>query len=358
MNKLFGFGRVFLLFTLLYAPVVYAHEEAPTLKKTERIIEAFENDATIWYRNSRGLVGKYDIAKEKITKPFSEDRFVDLATGNGSLVGLKKYENSENPEQPYFELIDIMSGKTMSPKLELSKDSPLVLAVNDKRAYVVNRKSVSVFDISKSNNKWITKKLHTPLRHAPQMAAVVTSKGQIYFGRNKGEWGGGLRLITPETGSVSIIQAENPGDCGTLLYPKCDPVTSIISHPSEQGCVIAAMGLAHFTTRGAIITVCDGEIADVYRKAKTKTNKNGGQYTFELPFFDLVGTDGGWTAATYGQFVQYFDGKEIIMPYPEFANMQGIIYSRMDNGLIVIISDVNAGVSLSGTTPLLVRKIK
>ena len=355
MIKKYFLWNLSFLIILLSAYGCYAQENPQDIAKTERIIKAYEVGDKIWYQNSKGVVSKYDLVSGKILKPFSETVFVDLATYNDKLIGLKRPVDSE---QPHYFLINILSGESVGPKLTLLDDIPLAITANTNFAYVLSRKSISILDKRNKTPKWKSRKLLEPIQYAPQMSAVVTKSGLVYFGRNQGEWGGGLRSIDPETGVVKIIQQKKSGDCGDLLFPNCDPVPSIILDPSDSNCVIAAMGLSHFFTRGAIVTVCDGKITDVYRKSKTKTYKGGREYTYELPFFDIVETQKGWLAATYGEYVKYSSGIDKATPYPEFPTRKGISYVRLDNEFIIITSDVNWGMSLSGTTPLLVRKIR
>lgn len=217
--------------------------------------------------------------------------------------------------------------------------------VANAQIYVVGLRGIAIW----SDGRWKVVRLSAqPDRPWAPVARVTADKSLLYLGDNRGEWGGALYRIDLATGHIVAWQGEN--------------VTAILRHPSRPDCVLVAIGVSHFLTSGDVRNVCGDKTTILFKRTlppyvdidgKRVANDFCRECTY--PIFGLAVTSEKeiW-AVTHGAFfhLQDEDAQQIDMREPE--EWHGLILSRPAPGLLAVWSLINARVSLSGATPLLV----
>jgi hypothetical protein len=96
----------------------------------------------------------------------------------------------------------------------------------------------------------------------PHVAFAVTPEGTAYAGMNSGEWGGALYRIVLSSGHVTALRrVDGPELCDGPLNPACDPITALIPDPDASACVLAGVGLRHFSEHGRLLRVCGAAVS-------------------------------------------------------------------------------------------------
>jgi len=110
-------------------------------------------------------------------------------------------------------------------------------------------------------------------------------------------------------------------------------------------------------SHGRILRVCGKDVSLVFQKANTVDGFNGGKWEEMEAFFGLVpATDGGFWAISSEALYRFFADatKKEEYSLPQLKPVSGIYVSRELPGVIVVRTDANWAVSLSGHTPLII----
>jgi hypothetical protein len=193
--------------------------------------------------------------------------------------------------------------------------------------------------------------------------AIHMNGGKLYVGLDAGEWGGGLRQIDRATGKVTTVErVEGGGACGRPLDSKCDPVNAVATIPWKRDCVAAAVGLIHFFSSGRIVSICGGRVGLMFAqprnpyqpdRAKAAEAADGGFGS--VAFFGLTASGNRLIAAgDDGLYRIGPDGRATHQPWPLFKDVDGVLVSFALPDLILVMTEVNRRVSVSGISPLLV----
>ncbi|HEY1604096.1 MAG TPA: hypothetical protein VGF77_00690 [Allosphingosinicella sp.] len=193
--------------------------------------------------------------------------------------------------------------------------------------------------------------------------AVHVAGDHIYVGIDAGEWGGGLRRIDRRTGKVANVErVEGGGACGRPLDSKCDPVDAVATIPWKPDCVAVAVGLIHFDSSGRIVSICDDKVDllfaqphDLYQQDRAKAAEAAEGGFGSVAFFGL--TASGNTLVAAGDDGLYRIGPDrhaTHQQWPLFKDMDGVLVSFALPDLILVMTEVNRRVSVSGISPLLV----
>jgi hypothetical protein len=233
-------------------------------------------------------------------------------------------------------------------------DSPIALFNNGGTPAVLSEKDIRTFS---DDGRWSLVSLAGQLRQGVQIAvASPTSGNSAYVGINMGEWGGGLQKVDLKTGAViSVERRDTKALCSGPLNSDCDPVTGVISDPQYKDCVLAAIGLVHFLSHGRILRVCGERVSVVFENSKIK-EFNGRKIEVSDAFFGIASAEDGFWAVTPKALYSFGadGGTHVRHPLPKLKAVSGIYMNRDLPGIIVIRTDVNWAVSVSGYTPLIV----
>jgi hypothetical protein len=134
-------------------------------------------------------------------------------------------------------------------------------------------------------------------------------------------------------------------------------VTGVIPDPQNKNCILAAVGLVHMLEHGRILRVCGKVVSVVFEKSYKVDGFKGDKWEMTEAFFGLVPTvDGGfWAITSEALYLFAEDGtKKQGYPLPELKPVSGIYLSRELPGVVVVRTDANWAVSVSGYTPLLI----
>jgi hypothetical protein len=177
-------------------------------------------------------------------------------------------------------------------------------------------------------------------------------------GFNTGEWGGGLQRVDLRTGVVSNVERRDTKElCAGPLNSACDPVTGVLPDPQNKDCILAAVGLVHMLEHGRILRVCGQEVSLVFEKSYKVDGFKGDKWEMTEAFFGLVpAADGGFWGIT-SEALYHFGGDGTTKQeyaLPELKPVSGIYLSRELPGVVVVRTDANWAVSVSGYTPLLI----
>lgn len=237
------------------------------------------------------------------------------------------------------------------------KDVPFALSNSANRLTVLSTKAIRIFSADKRG--WLRVKLKGKLRGGFQDSTASPISGhKIYVGFNTGEWGGGLQEIDIKTGVVTNVERRDTKElCAGPLNSACDPVTGLIPDPQNKECVLAAVGLVHMMSHGRILRVCGKEVSVVFEKSWMVDDVLFKNAKMSEAFFGLIASaDGSFWGLTSEALYRFgADGtKKEEYPLPKLAPVSGIYLTRELPGVIVVRTDANWAVSLSGYTPLII----
>jgi len=204
--------------------------------------------------------------------------------------------------------------------------------------------------------QWRRRVLRGELRGSFLAPPVVLAMGNlVYIGNNLGEWGGGLQVLDLATRTVSDIDRRDvPGLCDGPLNGDCDPVTGLVPATDEPGCIVASIGLIHMMAHGRILKVCGREVSELFEKALTEEG-SGKPLDMTEPFFGLAAAKphGFWAVAP-GTLYQFESKTPTTLSLSNPTQLGGIWVNRDQPGLLILYTEANRAMSLSGVTPLLI----
>lgn len=185
----------------------------------------------------------------------------------------------------------------------------------------------------------------------------------VYAGFNAGEWGGGLSRIDRRTGAVTAIESNTTGElCGGPLNTQCNPVNGLAALPWRRDCVAAAIGLIHMMAHGRIVSICpDSRVEQIFvglgevdpDDARAMAEARTGGYG-SVAFYGLARAGDGLIAAGHNGLYRLTEAGGTHMPWPRFAEVDGILVSFALPDVVLVMSELNRRASVSGLSPILV----
>ncbi len=360
------FGGAALLLSLL---VLNANPQSPDT-------EAAKGDPILGERIAGGLVfeGKLWLRGLSATRKDFEGGLISLSLADGSrqvhfergVIDIKKVGHDLCVIRwPSPDARDVVLSAWRQDRFEdlarfspSEKDEPLALVNSGSDSVVLSVQAIRIFSADK--HTWRQIKLKGKLRGGFQETAdSPTSGDSVYVGFNTGEWGGGLQRVDLRTGVISDVERRDTKKlCAGPLNGACDPVTGVIPDPQNKNCILAAVGLVHmFSSHGRILRVCGNDVSLVFEKSYKVDGFEDKKWEVTEAFFGLVPTvDGGfWAITSEALYLFAPDGtKRQEYALPELKAVSGIYLSRELPGVVVVRTDANWAVSVSGYTPLLI----
>ncbi len=174
--------------------------------------------------------------------------------------------------------------------------------------------------------------------------------GFLYVGVNMGEWGG------------ATLRFPIAGGTGELIKPSTT-ITGLEPDPVRPDCILAASGLVHFLSSGAIYRICGDSASLIYAKPYTLEPdwqfdpQKVGESSQSVSFFSIGGNGKSvWAVASDGIY-QIADGAEPdFQPFPRNFQLpkNGIDWSNPE--FILVQTTMNRAFSVSGASLLLVPR--
>jgi hypothetical protein len=344
----FGPGRLAAVLATIAGSILLMAADDPPLGG--RWVEGLATHDRLWLRSEDGAVVEIDRASHA-QHVLASSGVIDMARKDQQLLVLRRSSGRTN----VYEIVDLTGRGPSSPLLRTGAQ-PIALFAGG--ASIVLTQS-ALFRLDGGN--WRKVALSEPLRRAPQIAIASNSAGTIYIGFNRGEWGGGMQAVDETTGMVSEVRRIDGDVCNGPLGQECDPVTGLVRDPSRPECVLASVGLSHFLADGRILRVCGKGVEVVFSETippppgsdRPKTDGSR-QPVSTWPFFGLASTTDGWAAVSYGRLFVSSAGTVTSRDTPAPEKWQDLYVAPLADDLMAVVTDLNAGMSLSGYTPLLV----
>lgn len=354
------FGGVALLLSLS-APVLKADPQSPDIQAAkgdpvlgERIGGGIVFEGKLWLRGVAGGLVSISLANDSRQVHFQQG-VLDIKKLGLDLWVMRT--PSRNAREGVLSVWREERFEDLARYSFSEKDQPIALVNSASGPVVLSVQSIRIFSAGKQ--EWHRTKLKGELHGGFQETADSPRSGDsVYVGFNTGEWGGGLQRVDLRTGLVSDIERRDTKElCAGPLNSHCDPVTGVIPDPRNKDCILAAVGLVHMVSHGRILRVCGKDVSLVFEKTDTVDGFSGQKWEVTEAFFGLVAAaDGGFWAITSEALYRFAgDGtKKEEYALPELRPVSGIYLSRELPGVVVVRTDANWAVSVSGYTPLLI----
>lgn len=309
----------------------------------ERLIEGVATATRLWVRGNEGVVVSFD-RENGTRRTLATTGVVDLLRDGGRTVALRKLGPGT------YTVEDIETGEALAPELE-SEAAPLALIHSDGAWLVLTREAL----VQNRDGAWMSRPLSERLDQFGVPSIAASGAGVLYVGFNQGEWGGGLRSISTASSVVREVRRVDEDPCDGPLAHECDPVTGIIQDLSRPDCMLVSVGLMHMIAHGRILRVCGENVEVLFDEAvPPPADRNVMVLPHTWPFFGLASTVDGWIAVSAGKLFRSARGEVGQADLPTLEPWHGLEASFDDPAVVILKTDVNWGMSVSGYTPLLV----
>ena len=330
---------------------------APANQRIKKVL--FDSDR-LWMLFLDGTLVTLDL-KRGATEVVAPDKFVfDIYRSSAKQVYLL---GGASPDSRLMRVWQ-KSAPSWSAVSEIQRDKhDAVLGLKEFRDGLLVLTQHKIY-LQEDATKWRTVLIKTRLGGSDQIALAATDNGYVYIGLNHGEFGGALLQVSIDSGTVrSLVKRGKPDSCEGPLNPECDPVTGVIRDPADSSCVIASIGLRHFSESGRLIRVCNESVSVVfsksYREIASEPQSTDDKFVDDSTeaIFDLVPGEKDYWAVTGRGVYHFAPGAEpTFHAMPKLRNISGFNLSDDISNVIVVSTDINWAKSLSGYTPLIAVK--
>jgi len=180
----------------------------------------------------------------------------------------------------------------------------------------------------------------------------LTRSGHAKCRFNRGEFGGGLRRVDLDTGTISIVSAQGDGLCGGALNPAYQPVIGLFPVPDRPGCVIVGTGLSHLgSSMGRIYRVCRDGISSEFNTPTPTLPDRWLLMPSPWPLDDLVPIRDGWVATSRGRFFRSRDGRVEERAFKPFHDWSGLRISHEQDGVLFVVGSCCWGAGQAHSVP-------
>lgn len=313
----------------------------------------FQNRLWLWSATG-GLVA-FDLDKQT-REVIYEQGVISIRKDGGNLWILRSTNPPTNNKPPTDLVLSTWhdNGRVDLAAPEIAGSSAIVgLSIYRGRPLLLFRDFLQT--LGEDNTTWHYLPLQGALR---AFRATVSSPvaDSLYVGSNVGEWGGGLQRLHIPTGIVQTIERKDTEEiCSGPLNSQCDPITGIIPDPQNSHCVLASVGLMHMMEHGRVVRVCGDNVEMFFARKANLRMPDGNFIDRERAMFGLASSPAGaiWILGTRSLW-NIADGRTTEIPLPRLESFQGLHLTRAMPGIVVVATTVNAAMSLSGATPLLI----
>lgn len=318
---------------------------------TNFISRAIFADDRLWMLLDDGSVMSLRASEAQPIKVPTETKVLDICKSANRLLAVTVSGEQWTIQQRLHDKWDLLA--------TLSIDGEALAAVacnaDDEAVTLVTNKRLLEFNGQDVHSVSLAKPLQAPFDNGTALATVDA----IWVGFNAGEWGGGLTRIDRTSGMTTVIESNKSGDtCGGPLNPGCDPVNGIVKAPWNPKCVVAAIGVLHLMSRGRIVEVCGTSVRRLFFKPldpqPPKGTMDDGEPSSTVAFFGLARSGKTLTALSPGGYYQIQVGRRPkYHPLPKFQNRGGYFVNFDVPGFVLVVTDVNMRMSLSGSVPII-----
>ncbi len=325
----------------------------------DRIIQAAYFDNLLWLlgapgskHQTYGALVSLDLATDKRTL-VRYDNVIALFRGRNDLWELQTEAAGGNNTYS----INRWSGSDLHRIAELTlpkDDHAFALADVNGEPAVLTLQAAELWNDAERRWNAVHYSPKSSLRWGIPVTSATADGSALYIGLDRGEWGGDLEYVDLGNRSVASVEKRGKNLCEGDFNSDCQPVTGLIADLSNPHCVLASVGLSHFDTYGRILRVCGTEVTVVYKNEHI-AHYPGGDFPTSEPFFGLARADKGFWTVSYDAIYR-FEGDKVVrkVDLPALSSRNGMWLSQALPGVIIVRTDANAGMSLSGYTPLIV----
>lgn len=306
---------------LLATPVASQGFDDPDLGQI--IIEGAADADFLWLRGSAGKLVRFDRATG-LREVISEN-VVDLLVEGPAIWAL----NSSGPFS--HALVNVRQASAVPRHLYGDGDAVGLFPTGREFPGVLTTAEV----LGTGVPRW---KRALPASVARYGHVTATRDGSIYIGYNRGEWGGGLRVIDPVAHSIRFVDDPGVAMCSGGLNPACEPVVGAFRDADDPDCVTVGTGLAHMgMSFGRVYRVCGDEIVEVYSTPLSDAAGAPGQGR-SWALSDLTQTGDGWIGMSRDRYFRNRSGVVAERPVPRLRDWSGLRLSDEEDGVLFLIS--------------------
>lgn len=305
------------------------------------IFEGYANRSFLWLRGESGKVVRFD--RTNGTRTVVAESVVDLMPEGTRLWVLTSGGGYE------AEIRDLRSDQS-GPAHLYARETPMIslFATGQDRPGVLT--GAAAYRPAESG--WDRRELAATITAGEVVSDEQTS---LYIGLNRGEFGGGLRRVDLDTGTISIVSGQGDGACGGFLSPECQPVVGLFPTPDQPGCVIVGTGLSHLgSSMGHVYRVCRDGIAVVFDTPTPALPDRWMMMPSPWPLDDLVPLRDGWVATSRGRYFRSHNGRVEELALKPFHDWSGLRINDEQDGVLFVVGSCCWG---SADNPTLYRAL-
>jgi hypothetical protein len=349
------------LFALAFAAMIAGSSLAAQLEPSRKGQESFIHraifaDGRLWLLSDAGLLSSIADGEDNRVEAMLPEPALDLWSQGGqpAVITCRRDRCTD------WTLRERIDGR-WTVMAKVSTEGDRFVAIGRTATMVTLLTSRRIIEIAGGNQSATA--LSRPLRAGPITSVHIAPSG-IFVGVNAGEWGGGLQRVDRQTGEVSTIERNTSGQlCGGPLNTECDPVNGIAAEPWKPECVAVAVGLVHFTPHGRIVELCQDVVRRLYFKPygrqppeNDETRKRDEPFS-TVAFFGLMRQAHTlWAVGIDGIYQIGPEGAMRSTPLPTFKQVGGLFVSFDLADIVLVLTDTNQRLSISGSVPILVAR--
>lgn len=305
-----------------------------------RLVGGVASQGRLWLWSATGALVSFQLSDWRREPRF--DQGVISASNAASDTAVLRRVSGTSPDGPVRLLVTTFSGtdRKDSPDLTLAeKERPLGLVGAGAAPAVLT--TSALYRLERAG--WVRLQLQQPaekvvIRGVPSVATSLDGRS-AYVGWNVGEWGGRLQRVDLGSGVTSELFGAGP-------------VTGVVADPEHPACVIASVGLVHFLSSGEVERACGNAAQTIFANKPLADVKPSLEQS--EPFFGVARSGAHVWAISPRALYRVDHGDRAETPLPPLTEVGGLRLSRAIPGLIVLSTDLNWGMSLSGRTPLVI----